>query len=82
MVYGNGFTEYRFSLRIILLVLFSSLAILVASACTLQSVTTPPPSPGVVHTMVAQTMEAQFTLSAQQTPGHRGLLAIHLFRPS
>ena len=74
MVFGNGFTEYRFSLRIILLVLFSSLAILVASACTLQSVTTPPPSPGVVHTMVAQTMEAQFTLSAQpptdtRTPG-------------
>ena len=73
MVHGNGFIEYRFSLRIALLILFSSLAILVVSACTLPSVTTPPPTPGVVHTMVAQTLEAQFTLSAQppidtQTP--------------
>jgi len=74
MVHGNGFTEVRLSLRIALLILFSSLAILVVSACTLPSVTTPPPTAGVVHTMVAQTLKAQFTLSAQppidtQTPG-------------
>ena len=73
MVHWNGFTKNRLSKRIALLILFSSLVILIVSACTLPSVSTPPPTPGVVHTMVAQTLEAQFTQSAQppkdtQTP--------------
>lgn len=40
------------------------LALLVISACALPSGPTPYPSPDVVYTIAAQTIEAQFTLSA------------------
>jgi hypothetical protein len=65
MDYGNGSKKFLMSKRIILFLVLSCLALVVTSGCEIPSGTTPPPSPMVVHTMVAQTLIAQFTLSAQ-----------------
>lgn len=65
MVSGIRSTEFRIGKRVVLFIILSCLALTVTSGCELPSGATPPPSPGVVHTMVAQTLVAEFTLSAQ-----------------
>jgi uncharacterized protein YgiM (DUF1202 family) len=65
MASRHGSSEFRMDKKVVFFIILSCLVVLITSGCELPSGATPPPTSEVIHTVVAQTLIAQFTLSAQ-----------------
>lgn len=65
MASRNKSTDSRISKKVAFFIILSCLVFLLISGCELPSGATPPPTSEALHTIVARTLIAQFTLSAQ-----------------